>query len=149
MIAIKICKRLHQIPQSRLAAGFAKGKSGGQARFAEDRFGSEKPKLPQGKPAGFFVPRILEVVQLEGLHMLAISGGRRSCGALTQMLGRSLALPLFSNAKHRKDVYRGGLALPINEFAGFLSWTISLSGGDQRDVSPFSVFRSVPQRVAD
>ena len=35
----------------------------------------------------------MEVVQLKVLHLLAILGGRRSCGALTKKLGRSLALP--------------------------------------------------------
>jgi len=39
-----------------LAAGFAFGKSGGQARFAKDQFGSEKPKVPLDKPAGFIQP---------------------------------------------------------------------------------------------
>jgi len=40
-------------PRCLLAAGFAFGKSGDQARFAKDQIGSQKPKDPQGKPAGF------------------------------------------------------------------------------------------------
>ena len=49
----------HPCPQCRLVAGFAFGKSGGQVRFAKDHFGSQKPKLPQRKPAGFIGPRFL------------------------------------------------------------------------------------------
>ena len=36
-----------------LAVGTITQLSGRPARIAEDPFGSEKPKLPQGKPAGF------------------------------------------------------------------------------------------------
>ncbi len=73
----QIRNRFNQIPQARpadssafhyalehlllyrWAAGFAFSISGGPARIAKDPLGSEKPKLPQGKPAGFIVQRNL------------------------------------------------------------------------------------------
>ena len=55
------------------------------ARFAEDRLCSEKPKLPQGKPAGFIVPRGLSGGVQREVSILALrrfyTGGSNVCMA--------------------------------------------------------------------
>jgi len=64
VIATKIRNRIYQIPQAlpadRSAFRYKKNASldvAGPARFAKDQFGSQKPKLPQGKSAGFIRTR--------------------------------------------------------------------------------------------
>ena len=57
-ITTKIRKRLHQIPQACPADRSAFHYTQNAAlSVAENRLCSEKPKLPQGKPAGFIVQR--------------------------------------------------------------------------------------------
>ncbi len=56
----------------RMAAGFAEGKSGDHARIAKRRFGSKKPKLPPGKPVGFFGSAIEAVVIREESRRISV-----------------------------------------------------------------------------
>lgn len=55
-----------------MAAGFAEGKSGDHARIAKRRFGSKKPKLPPGKPVGFFGSAIEAVVIREESRRISV-----------------------------------------------------------------------------
>ncbi len=68
MIVNKIRKRNDQIPQVYPADRSAyRYTQNAPPLSLGDHFGSEKPKLPQGKPAGFFVPYDLSAGDQRGV----------------------------------------------------------------------------------